>query len=118
MNADPRWYSGIRDVTMRTRSLNFLAFAAVGACAVQAVSQQDQIDLFVPENGFISLNAPLTNRRIGTLSTRTTHPHFMAGIQNLFGAVGIPCRIVNRISSGRKDKWPPSAKTDDRWKIS
>ena len=95
MNADPRWYSGIRDVTMRTRSLNFLAFAAVGACAVQAVSQQDQIDLFVPENGFISLNAPLTNRRIGTLSTRTTHPHFMAGIRNLSRAVGIPCRIVN-----------------------
>jgi len=95
VNADPHLYTGETDITMRTRSLNFLAFAAVGACAVQAVSQQQTVDLFVPENGFISLNAPLTPRRIGTLSTRTTHPHFIESIQNLFGAVGIPCRIVN-----------------------
>lgn len=95
INADPHRYTGETDITMRTRSLNFLAFAAVGACAVQAVSRQDRIDLFVPENGFISLNAPLTHRRIGTLSTRTTHPHFIESIQNLFGAVGIPCRIIN-----------------------
>jgi len=83
------------DITMRTRSLNFLAFAAVGTCAVQAVSQQERVDLIVPENGFISLNAPLTPRRIGTLSTRTTHPHFIESIQNLFDAADIPCRISN-----------------------
>ena len=83
------------DITMRTRSLNFLAFAAVGACAIQAVSQQERVDLIVPENGFISLNAPLTPRRIGTLSTRTTHPHFIESIQKLFDAVDIPCRIHN-----------------------
>ncbi|EMU6161341.1 7-cyano-7-deazaguanine synthase [Yersinia enterocolitica] len=95
INADPHLYQGATDITMRTRSLNFLAFAAVGACAVQEVSQQKKIDLFVPENGFISLNAPLTPRRIGTLSTRTTHPHFIASIQQLFDAVGIPCQIIN-----------------------
>lgn len=95
INADPHLCSGETDITMRTRSFNFLAFAAVGACAVQAVSQQDKVDLFVPENGFISLNAPLTPRRIGTLSTRTTHPYFIQSIQDLFDAVGIPCRIIN-----------------------
>lgn len=96
INADP--HLGVEettDITMRTRSLNFLAFAAVGACAVQAVTQQRRIDLFVPENGFISLNAPLTPRRIGTLSTRTTHPHFMDSIQRIFDAANIPCRIIN-----------------------
>lgn len=95
INADPHLYQGTTDITMRTRSLNFLALAAVGACAVQEVSQQEKIDLFVPENGFISLNAPLTPRRIGTLSTRTTHPHFITSIQKLFDAVGIPCQIIN-----------------------
>jgi hypothetical protein len=95
INADPHLYTGETDITMRTRSLNFLAFAAVGACAVQAVSQQESVDLFVPENGFISLNAPLTTRRIGTLSTRTTHPHFIESIQGVFDAADIPCRIIN-----------------------
>lgn len=95
VNADPHLYTGETDITMRTRSLNFLAFAAVGACAVQAVSQQENVDLFVPENGFISLNAPLTTRRIGTLSTRTTHPHFIESIQGIFDAADIPCRIIN-----------------------
>jgi len=80
---------------MRTRSLNFFAFAAVGACAIQVVSQQDGVDLMVPENGFISLNAPLTPRRIGTLSTRTAHPHFIESIQRLFDVADIPCRINN-----------------------
>lgn len=95
INADPHLYTGEMDITMRTRSLNFLAFAAVGAFAVQAVSQQEQIDLLVPENGFISLNAPLTPRRIGTLSTRTTHPHFIESIQKIFDEVGINCQIIN-----------------------
>ncbi len=95
INADPHHYQGVTDITMRTRSLNFLAFAAVGACAIQEVSQQKKVDIFVPENGFISLNAPLTPRRIGTLSTRTTHPYFIASIQQLFDAVGIPCQIIN-----------------------
>jgi hypothetical protein len=95
VNADPHLHTGETDITMRTRSLNFLAFAAVGACAVQAVSQQEEVDLFVPENGFISLNAPLTPRRVGTLSTRTTHPHFIDSIQRIFESAQIPCRITN-----------------------
>lgn len=98
INAYPRLYTDKTDktdITMRTRSLNFLAFAAVGACAVQAVSQQEAVDLIVPENGFISLNAPLTSRRIGTLSTRTTHPYFIKSIQEIFDAVEISCNINN-----------------------
>nr|WP_305910542.1 Qat anti-phage system QueC-like protein QatC [Methylomarinum sp. Ch1-1]MDP4523302.1 Qat anti-phage system QueC-like protein QatC [Methylomarinum sp. Ch1-1] len=95
VNADPHLFNGETDITMRTRSINFLAFAAVGACAVQALTQENFVDLIVPENGFISLNAPLTSRRIGTLSTRTTHPHFIKSIQELFDAADISCRISN-----------------------
>jgi Queuosine biosynthesis protein QueC len=49
----------------------------------------------LPENGFISLNAPLTTRRIGSLSTRTTHPYFLGLIQEIFNEVGIECDIIN-----------------------
>ena len=95
VNADPHKAMGITDITMRTRSINFLAFAVVGASALQQSNSLQNVDLYVPENGFISLNAPLTPRRIGTLSTRTTHPHFIKSIQSIFDQVGIACTIIN-----------------------
>ncbi|WP_448886766.1 Qat anti-phage system QueC-like protein QatC [Enterobacter hormaechei] len=84
-----------RDITMRTRSLNFLAFAAVGADAVMKANNKNNISIYVPENGFISLNAPLTNRRIGSLSTRTTHPYFIEMIQTIFDNVGFKMKFTN-----------------------
>jgi 7-cyano-7-deazaguanine synthase in queuosine biosynthesis len=95
VNAHPLSFSGETDTSMRTRSINFLAFAAVGGCATQIINQIPSIELFVPENGFISLNTPLTTRRIGSLSTRTSHPHFMSLIQEIFDSVGIHSRIIN-----------------------
>lgn len=96
VNAHPISANHQTEITMRTRSLNFLAFGAIGASAIQQINQKDKIDLFVPENGFISLNPPLTNRRIGSLSTRTTHPHFIELIQRIFNAAAIPCTIQNQ----------------------
>ena len=95
VNAHPVSTNGETDTTMRTRSCNFLAFDAIAASAVQAVSQKEKVELYVPENGFISLNAPLTTRRIGSLSTRTTHPYFLDSIQGIFDKVEIPCMIKN-----------------------
>lgn len=82
------------EITMRTRSLNFLAFAVVSAYALQQVEPKE-IDIFVPENGVISINAPLTPRRIGTLSTRTTHPYFIQELQKLFTTINIPFTLKN-----------------------
>lgn len=95
VNANPLSANGDTEITMRTRSCNFLAFGALGACAVQAINPQNLVELFVPENGFISLNAPLTFRRLGSLSTRTTHPYFMGLIQDIFNTTEIPCVINN-----------------------
>lgn len=53
------------------------------------------IALFVPENGFIALNAPLTRRRIGSHSTRTTHPRFLGQMQSLFDTMNLPVHIEN-----------------------
>lgn len=83
------------DITMRSRSFNFLALAAVATSVVAEAIQANTIPLIVPENGFIALNAPLTPRRVGSLSTRTTHPYFLGKIQIVFDQVGIPAAICN-----------------------
>jgi 7-cyano-7-deazaguanine synthase in queuosine biosynthesis len=83
------------DITMRSRSFNFLALAAVAASVVAEVTDTNLVPLIVPENGFIALNAPLTPRRVGSLSTRTTHPYFLGKIQNVFDQIGIPATISN-----------------------
>ncbi|MCI5208462.1 MAG: DNA-binding protein [Candidatus Electrothrix sp. ATG2] len=101
------------DVTMRTRSFNFLAFGAIGACAVQSINKLDKVELFVPENGFISLNAPLTSRRIGSLSTRTTHPYFIDAIQEIFDAATIPCTIKNPYQFKTKGEMVRECKDED-----
>lgn len=94
-SANPIGRGMTRDITMRTRSLNFLAFALVGAYAVKQINNHKDLSIFVPENGFISLNAPLTHRRVGSLSTRTTHPYFIGMIQELFNNLGFGVRLIN-----------------------
>jgi hypothetical protein len=59
--------------TMRSRSVLFLALGTAVATACGSATP-----LYVAENGLISLNVPLTYSRMGSLSTRTTHPHFIA----------------------------------------
>ena len=95
VNADPHSATGESDTTMRTRSINFIALAAAGCDAVSQVNQIEIVDLVIPENGLISLNAPLTSRRIGSLSTRTTHPHFLTTIKEIFASVGIRANMIN-----------------------
>ncbi|HHL2878590.1 TPA: 7-cyano-7-deazaguanine synthase, partial [Acinetobacter baumannii] len=50
---------------------------------------------YIPENGLISINPPLTPRRIGALSTRTTHPYFLQKLNILFKNIGLPVEIEN-----------------------
>lgn len=83
------------EITMRTRSFNFFAFGLVGANAIADVNQLNTIDLYVSENGFISLNPPLATNRLGTLSTKTTHPYFLELLQAIFDNVGIQIAIRN-----------------------
>lgn len=82
------------DVQMRTRSFNFLAMGVLMAnCLVD--SRASRRTLFVPENGLIALNPPLTQRRIGALSTRTTHPHYLDMVQKVLDAAGVPIDLEN-----------------------
>ena len=72
----------------RSRSLLFLALGLAHASI-------HRIPLWIPENGFATLNPPLAPHRRGTLSTRTTHPTFLAGLSRILEGVGAHTKIVN-----------------------
>lgn len=87
--------TAITDVSMRTRSFQFLAAAALAAQTLHSFRGGPSIGLFMCENGLIALNPPLTPRRIGSHSTRTAHPHYIALLQKLFDDASIPVQIIN-----------------------
>lgn len=100
--ANPRGSFGVgNDVQMRTRSFNFLAMGVLMASALVGPGNSRRT-LFVPENGLIALNPPLTPRRIGALSTRTTHPHYLDLLQEVFNQVGLRVDIENPYASKSK----------------
>jgi len=75
--------------TSRSRSLLFLA----GAIAV--ASTIGDIPVYIPENGFIGINVPLTDSRNGSCSTRTTHPYFIRSLNEILLKVGINNKVSN-----------------------
>lgn len=74
--------------TTRSRSLLFIALGL-------AVASLHQVPLWIPENGFASLNPPLGFERLGSLSTRTTHPTFLQGLSAAAAAAGAHAVIEN-----------------------
>lgn len=76
--------------TLRGRSFLFFALAALAADAVGG-----DLVIHVPENGLISLNVPLDPLRLGALSTRTTHPFYMARVNELLRGLGLSSRLEN-----------------------
>lgn len=76
----------------RARSIMFFASALLASFALPMSGQR--IKIFVPENGFISLNIPMSSNRIGSLSTKTTHPIYMNALQKLWDALDIKVELV------------------------
>lgn len=85
----------------RGRSIIFFAFAALAASAIETQSGSPA-DIYVPENGFISLNIPLNSGRMGSFSTKTTHPVYLKGILNLWNKVGISLNLIMPYQSKTK----------------
>ncbi len=78
------------ELTLRSRSFLYLTLGMAAAAAFGP-----QLPVVVPENGWISLNPPLTVNRLGTLSTRTTHPLTLAGLTRLWQAAGLEPALAN-----------------------
>ncbi len=84
---------GESEGSTRGRSIVFFAFAALAASAIE-VQSGSSVNIYVPENGFISLNIPLNSGRMGSFSTKTTHPIYLKGIQNIWNKVGISLNLI------------------------
>ncbi|WP_439483759.1 Qat anti-phage system QueC-like protein QatC [Cyclobacterium plantarum] len=81
--------------SQRTRSIIFLAYAVVIATTLEKYKNGDIVDLFMSENGLISINPPLTGSRLGSLSTRTTHPIFISLFQKLLTRAELNIKVIN-----------------------
>ncbi|PAP99797.1 hypothetical protein LRP31_09150 [Mesorhizobium mediterraneum] len=76
--------------SQRGRSFLFFALAILAASGLTS-----DAPVRVPENGLIGLNVPLDPLRLGSLSTRTTHPFYMARFNELMRGLGIARRLEN-----------------------
>jgi 7-cyano-7-deazaguanine synthase in queuosine biosynthesis len=86
------------ELTLRSRSLLYLTLAMSAAAAFGP-----GMPVVVPENGWISLNPPLTPNRLGTYSTRTTHPLTLEMVAGLWRMAGLAHPLENpyqRVSKG------------------
>lgn len=81
--------------SQRSRSFLFISYGVLAATTLRRYKAGASVPLYVCENGFISVNPPLTALRVGSLSTRTTHPHFLGCFQDLLDAMGLNVRIEN-----------------------
>ena len=84
---------GESEISTRARSMVFFAFALLASCGIDC-NAQGRKEIFVPENGYISLNMPLDPLRTGSLSTKTTHPVYMKAMQEIWNDVGINIDFV------------------------
>lgn len=87
-NVNERWRTPYEGST-RGRSLIFFAYGAVAASA------HGLNEVIVPENGLIAINPPFTARRMGSLSTRTTHPFFLSELEEIMAGAGLNVRLTN-----------------------
>ena len=80
---------GEGEASMRSRSFLFLSLAVAVASLFSG-----EPPIIVAENGLISLNVPLTKSRLGSLSTRTTHPYFISLFCDFVSLLGVNSSIV------------------------
>jgi hypothetical protein len=84
-----------RENSTRSRSLLFIALGL-------AVASAHRVPLWLPENGYASINPPLSKSRRGSLSTKTTHPKFLADLAGILKIVGAHHDVVNPFASWTK----------------
>lgn len=84
-----------REDSTRARSLLFIALGL-------AIASVNELPLWLPENGYASINPPLSKSRRGSLSTKTTHPKFIADLVAILEKVGAHSEVVNPYTEATK----------------
>ena len=88
----PRDYipEGGNDNNTRSRSFLFIGYALFAMTGME-----NNNELLVPENGLIALNVPLDETRVGSFSTRTTHPFYLSLWNGLLDGLGVNLSVKN-----------------------
>lgn len=84
---------GVSENTTRARSIVFFAYALIATCAIPA-NAKGKKEIYVPENGFISLNIALDTLRCGSFSTKTTHPVYIEALQRIWDTMGFDVELI------------------------
>lgn len=98
--------------TSRSRSFLFLSVALAVASQIGG-----KVPVYIPENGFIGLNLPLTPSRRGSCSTRTTHVYFINELNNLLQMLQISHRVENFFAYKTKGEIVQSVKMTKAFKL-
>mgnify|MGYP001001447098 FL=1 len=109
---NPISLSGRNESSTRGRSIIFLGYALLAANTLSKW-RTSTVDIYVPENGFISLNIALNSGRLGSLSTKTTHPVFLGLIQDIWNNLGINANIVTPYQFKTKGEMLQECKNQD-----
>lgn len=81
---------GGNDNNTRSRSFLFIGYGIFAITGMNHISE-----LQVPENGLIALNVPLDETRVGSFSTRTTHPFYLALWNQLLSGLRLRLSVKN-----------------------
>ncbi|HEY8804271.1 MAG TPA: Qat anti-phage system QueC-like protein QatC, partial [Clostridium sp.] len=76
-----------------TRSRSFL-FISLGIFSISGIENITKLE--VPENALIALNVPLDNLRVGSHSTRTTHPYYLELWNTILQNINLNIKVENK----------------------
>jgi 7-cyano-7-deazaguanine synthase in queuosine biosynthesis len=100
----PNGFTFKQESSTRTRSLLYLALGL-------SIGSVNDVPLWIPENGFASLNPPMSADQFGSVSTKTTHPWFLAELSRIAAAIGAHGDIENPFitqTKGEMFRWAAS----------
>src|SRR5882724_3143395 len=103
-------YAPPYEPSSRSRSILFLGYGIAAASTLP--QSKNTIEVYLPENGLISLNPPFQWRRLGSLSTRTTHPHFINQLQRLLNNLDLRVQLINPYRWKTKGEMLANCKSD------
>lgn len=99
---------GGNDNNTRSRSFLFIGYGIFAMTGMDNVSE-----LMVPENGLIALNVPLDETRVGSFSTRTTHPFYLSLWNKLLWGLGLNISVKNPYWNKTKGEMALECKNKD-----